>query len=83
MQMEYERSWKCSFEVRKEAEIREAELIRKGLTEMDFDKPIDKTAQDVEDASLKEFQEFTFAPRETGIFYFNCSITLKSILKEI
>lgn len=63
-QIEFENSMKCDHEVRKEREIAQFELIKKGEIELDAESS-KQTAQDLEDSYKEELSKFTLAPRLT------------------
>ncbi|KAJ9573816.1 hypothetical protein L9F63_008798 [Diploptera punctata] len=64
--IEFEKSYKSEHEMRKEADVLRAELLKHKSAEVDdIDQGTIQTAQDFEDATTDEYNKFTFMPRVT------------------
>lgn len=70
-EMELRNSLKNEFEMRKEAEVKEKDMIAKGLLKVDLDKPITATTKDIEEEGEQSIKDFPFAARITGKFSFS------------
>lgn len=64
-QLEYENSYKSDFEVRKEKEVAEAQLLKEGKLKVDLDAVTKQTALDLKDQWKTELSKFQPAPRIT------------------
>ncbi|XP_055911508.1 39S ribosomal protein L46, mitochondrial [Eupeodes corollae] len=65
-QTEFENSLKSDHEMKHEKDLIQAELLKKGEAEIDFDDSISKqTAQDLKDSYIEEAKKFQLASRET------------------
>lgn len=63
--IEFEKSYKNDHEMRKEEDKLRAELLKHKSVEVDIDHVPVQTAQDFEDASIDEYNKFTFSSRTT------------------
>ncbi|XP_026463163.1 39S ribosomal protein L46, mitochondrial-like [Ctenocephalides felis] len=62
--VEFENSLKSDFEIRRENDKKQAELLKKGDTsDIDLDAVSSQTAQDFKDACVEELSKFKLAPR--------------------